>query len=716
MKKTLTIFMLLLLLNYAAKADNTFNEDFETVTQNEEIALAGWTNHAETGTVKWIGKSYSDNLYAQMSSYNSGEENIAWLISPAVNLDEIENDALFFDVNVGYYTHNGLQILYSTDFDGTNIADATWTEITDEFTIPQEPTGGYGTFAPAGSADLSSISGSVYIAFKYTGDANNSQTTTYQIDNVVIKAAASVILEDAFEGGLSNWNLFSVVGDDQIWTISEDKGVNESQAAYMNGYSGGNNENEDWLITPALDITALSSPALSFYSACNYNGDDIVVKYSTDYSGSGAPSAATWNDFSGIALSAGSYTWTFSGNIPLSEIASPSLYIAFVYSSTTEDGKAWYIDNVMVGEYTPNSEAEISGFVLTEQISEAIIDNDNFTIEITVAPGTDLSALTPEIQISTGADISPESATAQDFTNPVTYTVTAEDGTTRDWTVTVTALSDSPTDIYEIQFVEGSELHTDNGNSPLLDQTVIVNGIVTAFSSFGSYNLFYIQSKKGAWNGIYVYDPNTGVVLSQGDSVKVIGNVAEYYNLTEIEATSVEILATRKAIPEPCEVTGALEESLEGVLVQLTNVSVSEDTDDSDSKKHLTTKVNGEDVKIYDHLYADFTPDAEVNYNIIGTVIYTYDYYRICPRDALDISEVTALQTTKKQRITIYPNPCSHTLYIKNLQVKKVSIVNIAGKVVKTVNVINNSIPVADLKNGMYTLIAGNKTIRFVKQ
>ena len=51
----------------------------------------------------------------------------------------------------------------------------------------------------------------------------------------------------------------------------------------------------------------------------------------------------------------------------------------------------------------------------------------------------DLRALTPEIGISTNATVSPASGVAQDFTSPVTYTVTAEDGSTTAYTVTVTS-------------------------------------------------------------------------------------------------------------------------------------------------------------------------------------------------------------------------------------------------------------------------------------
>jgi hypothetical protein len=60
------------------------------------------------------------------------------------------------------------------------------------------------------------------------------------------------------------------------------------------------------------------------------------------------------------------------------------------------------------------------------------------TVSVTVPYGTVLASLTPTITLSPGASIDPPSSTAQNFTNPVTYTVTAADGTPATWTVTVT--------------------------------------------------------------------------------------------------------------------------------------------------------------------------------------------------------------------------------------------------------------------------------------
>lgn len=83
---------------------------------------------------------------------------------------------------------------------------------------------------------------------------------------------------------------------------------------------------------------------------------------------------------------------------------------------------------------------DILSFVLEEQNSDAVINSTDHTIAIDVVPGTDPSSLKPQITISNGATITPDTSQAQDFTDPVIYTVTGFDGSTQDWTVTVTVL------------------------------------------------------------------------------------------------------------------------------------------------------------------------------------------------------------------------------------------------------------------------------------
>jgi len=123
----------------------------------------------------------------------------------------------------------------------------------------------------------------------------------------------------------------------------------------INGFANGvNNLNMDWLISPKLDLTGTAFPLLSFWSRNAFAGAQLQLKISTDYTGSGDPALATWTDLNGKFPSSGSDTWTLSGGINLSGYKQSSVYFAFVYTSTTDDGSRWTLDDIsVVNSLTP---------------------------------------------------------------------------------------------------------------------------------------------------------------------------------------------------------------------------------------------------------------------------------------------------------------------------------------------------------------------------
>lgn len=149
--------------------------------------INGWLNVALQGTYTWTTKSYSGNFYSQFSANKAPGVCEGWLITPALAVKE--NMVLSFSVCIGYYNAECLQVLISTDFDGTeeHIKDATWKDVTADFTLPKEPTSGYGKFGPAGETKLTEYAGKdIYVAFKYLGDGTDGKTTTYQVDDVFV--------------------------------------------------------------------------------------------------------------------------------------------------------------------------------------------------------------------------------------------------------------------------------------------------------------------------------------------------------------------------------------------------------------------------------------------------------------------------------------------------------------------------------------------------
>ena len=88
-----------------------------------------------------------------------------------------------------------------------------------------------------------------------------------------------------------------------------------------------------------------------------------------------------------------------------------------------------------------SSEKSIASFNFKNPLAVGTIDDTNYTVTITVPPDTDVTNLSPTIQVSNSAIISPASGIPQDFTNPVTYTVTAQNGSVQKYVATVNVAS-----------------------------------------------------------------------------------------------------------------------------------------------------------------------------------------------------------------------------------------------------------------------------------
>lgn len=84
-----------------------------------------------------------------------------------------------------------------------------------------------------------------------------------------------------------------------------------------------------------------------------------------------------------------------------------------------------------------SADANIIGFSFEGDVIKQIpvINQETGEITFIVLDGTDISALTPIVLVSKNATVNPATGVAQDFANPVKYTVTAEDGSIKVYTV-----------------------------------------------------------------------------------------------------------------------------------------------------------------------------------------------------------------------------------------------------------------------------------------
>ncbi len=166
-----------------------FNEDFPEaeITYNADFDFAGWTNFAEAGTKKWIERDFNGSGYIQFSSFGSGQlSNIGWAITPAINMDATTNEVFSFKSASNFVSDasNKLEVLISTNFDGTNVLAATWTPLS--AVVANQTTNNY-TYIPSGEINLSSYSGNIHIAFKVTGSGSNTNLDgLFQVDDVKV--------------------------------------------------------------------------------------------------------------------------------------------------------------------------------------------------------------------------------------------------------------------------------------------------------------------------------------------------------------------------------------------------------------------------------------------------------------------------------------------------------------------------------------------------
>ncbi|MFS4467547.1 DUF5018 domain-containing protein [Maribacter sp. 2210JD10-5] len=114
-----------------------------------------------------------------------------------------------------------------------------------------------------------------------------------------------------------------------------------------------------------------------------------------------------------------------------------------VYTVTAEDDTT--VKYTVTVNVKKSDEKQITSFVfpaadnegLSEDVS-ATINQDASTISGELPFGTNLSGLKPTITASDFAMVDPKSKTETDFSSPVVYTVTAANGSTRAYTVTLT--------------------------------------------------------------------------------------------------------------------------------------------------------------------------------------------------------------------------------------------------------------------------------------
>jgi hypothetical protein len=209
-------------------------------------------------------------------------------------------------------------------------------------------TSNYANFAknllPAGKGTLQGVLSYYNGQYQmYVRDLND----LVNFDTTGIGPVLTTIYEQNFDVSPTDW-VVQTPASNKPWTW-------DSKFLCMigNGYLG-NAPCETWLISPGINLAGVTEKVLTFKTWTQFtdsgNPTPLQVKISTNYSGSGDPSTATWDDLPCTLPAANSKVWTSSGDVSLEEF-NTKVYIAYIYKSsgtTSSSAAKWEVDTFKV--------------------------------------------------------------------------------------------------------------------------------------------------------------------------------------------------------------------------------------------------------------------------------------------------------------------------------------------------------------------------------
>ncbi len=171
-------------------------------------------------------------------------------------------------------------------------------------------------------------------------------TDLYKFDTTGIGPILTTIYENNFDVQPPDWVTFAKAGNNFTFDATYSVMVG-------NGY-GGTAPDDAYLISPGIDLTSVSSPILTFKLWTKYTDTGLALPFevllSTNYSGSGDPTTATWTTINCTLPAANSAAWTGSGDVSLSAYHQ-KVYIAFHYKSSgtaSATASKWEVDTFKV--------------------------------------------------------------------------------------------------------------------------------------------------------------------------------------------------------------------------------------------------------------------------------------------------------------------------------------------------------------------------------
>jgi len=528
----------------------------------------------------------------------------------------------------------------------------------------------------------------------------------------------------------SSFNTFTAVNvaGDQVWNF------NSTYGAVCTGFFQGQNyQNEDWLVSPPMNLSQTDDVQLSF---SHTRGNAAVMnvgvaqgwyKAFATANYSGHPSTTQWVELKGMNQNIPA-AWQFvsSGQLTIPNAArSQNTRIAFRYMSSSTQSAMWEIQNVKVTGITqgPNPGSDIT-FKITNWNTEWLGCESNGPTNENLQIGNVAQAM-----LLMNSDIYCIQEVSNTVTNQSIQTLIQLLGSSQ-WggaivPATTGDCSQRQAIIYKkskVQFVNAMELNSGNqaqGNSyhynwsngryPALYNVNLVVGsalvpvsLVNIHAKAEDGNAMSYTRRKGGSEGLKAILDGSSYNTK---NVIVIGDFNDYLTGTTSNTCNCSVSPYNNFINDQTNYSG------------ITKFLI--DADMSWGSQPII-----ENIIISNELFDNYIPNSATQETTVAQAINNFSF---TTSNHLPVSAMFAFSTLSSadiatytvRKLTIYPNPANSELNISTsfpMDDMIVEIYDITGRRVHHENTKNNTIDVSKLPSGMYILKVGDVSTKFIKQ
>lgn len=332
--------------------DESFSTDLGSFSAVNTVGNYSWYVNYSCAQVT----SYTDDDGDGTKENNKAE---SWMVSSALDLTEVDSAYVSFDYILRYATNSQMsthyQLLVSKDYNGSDVASATWTALPLNLVQGSD----WDTWYSSGDIQIPSEfcnQPNIYVALFYKA---TTKAATWEVKNFSVKkgtagtstddstdsdAVKTLPYSEAFSTSFGAFTSVTTSGAGE-WIID----YSTAKATGYDNASATTTAGTYYLISPQISLSGVTEAYISYEYILRYNRGDENQKVliSADYTDN--PATATWTTLAQKHTEGVDWATFETGkvNIP-SEFMGKTVRIAFYYNTNATSGSTWEVKNFSI--------------------------------------------------------------------------------------------------------------------------------------------------------------------------------------------------------------------------------------------------------------------------------------------------------------------------------------------------------------------------------